>query len=138
MAITPYIILKDGVTLAWPRLGPLVGLACSRSGGKFQAVDVARAAIDGRFQLWVGMDDEEDIKVLLITHINVFPRLKICEVLACVGDDMPDWKDLLCVVEDWARENGCARMQPVARPGWEKVLKSDGYVKTHVILEKVL
>jgi hypothetical protein len=33
---------------------------------------------------------------------------------------------------------GCKKMEIFTRPGWEKILKRKGFVKTHVQLEKPL
>ena len=38
----------------------------------------------------------------------------------------------------WAKRQGCKKMEVFARPGWERVLKHKGYVKTHVQIEKEL
>src|SRR5262249_27171526 len=125
---------------AWADVAPLVSLACARSSGKFAAADVARAVAAGAFQLWVGVTDAEPAtpRVMLITRLLPYPRLTVCELLACVGDDREAWEPLLDDIERWAKAHGAALMQPIARPGWERVLARRGYRKTHVMLEKVL
>jgi hypothetical protein len=124
----------------WRSVGPLVALACARSSGKFEPADVARAVAEERFQLWVGSDaaDPARVCVMLLTRLMRYPGLLACELLACVGDDRPDWEHHLETVEAWARAQGCGLMQPIARPGWERVLARRGYRKTHVMLEKKL
>lgn len=125
---------------AWPRVAPLVTLACARSSGKFLASDIARAVAAGEFQLWIGVTEPtpERPVVMLITRLLPYPRLTACELLACVGDDRTSWESLLDDIERWAKANGASLMQPIARPGWERVLARRGYRKTHVMLEKVL
>jgi hypothetical protein len=155
LAPVPASALPD----AWPHAAPLIALACARSSGKFLPQDVARAVAEHRFQLWLGLEEgcpragpagpdpggepgasalESPIRVMLLTRLLSYPRLRVCEVLACVGDDRPAWEPLLDHVEAWARAQGCALMQPIARPGWERVLAKRGYRKTHVMLEKKL
>src|SRR3954447_13482702 len=134
------LVPPQRLTDAWPRIAPLVALACARSSGKFVAADVARAVAAGEFQLWVGATTAEPgtPRVMLITRLLPYPRLTVCELLACVGDDREAWEPLLEDIERWAKANGAALMQPIARPGWERVLAKRGYRKTHVMLEKVL
>lgn len=133
------LIMPHQLTDVWCSVEPLVVLACARSSGKFLAADVARAVALGEFQLWVGADDGEAYpKVIMITRLLPYPRLTACELLACVGDDREAWEPLLDDVEAWAKANGASLMQPIARPGWERVLAKRGYRKTHVMLEKVL
>lgn len=123
----------------WGHVSPLVTLACARSSGKFLASDVARSVAAGEFQLWVGLDDDPGPpKVILITRLLPYPRLIACELLACVGDDREAWEPLMDDIEAWAKAAGATLMQPIARPGWERVLAKRGYRKTHVMLEKVL
>src|SRR5262249_46209660 len=124
-ALVPASRLAD----AWSHIAPLVTLACARSSGKFAAADVARAVAAGEFQLWVGIADTapEAPRVMLITRLLSYPRLTVCELLACVGDDREAWEPLLDDIERWAKANGAALMQPIARPGWERVLAKRGY-----------
>jgi hypothetical protein len=135
------LVSPDRLPDAWPTVGPLIALACARSSGKFLPQDVARAVAEGRFQLWVGIEGPKSghaIHVMLLTRIATYPRLTVCELLACVGDDRVGWEHLLDAIEHWAKARGCALVQPIARPGWERVLKERGYRKTHVMLEKDL
>ncbi len=78
------------------------------------------------------------IKALAVTEIAAYPRITVCRLLACTGDDAALWVDLLAPIEDWAKSRGCAAMEPICRPGWERRLKPMGYRKTHVVLEKRL
>jgi hypothetical protein len=140
MAIRPVLVQPRHLADIWPEASPLVALACARSSGKFEAPDIVRAVTRGEFQLWLGVTEREahPVQVILITRVLNYPRLRACELLACVGDDRESWEDLLDEIERWARDRGCALMQPIARPGWERVLAKRGYRKTHVMLEKPL
>ena len=40
--------------------------------------------------------------------------------------------------EEWARREGCTAATINGRPGWERVLASEGWRKTTVCLEKEL
>jgi len=78
------------------------------------------------------------IKAVAITEIAAYPQITVCKLLACTGDDAARWVELLAPIEAWAKSRGCAAMEPICRPGWERRLKPLGYRKTHVVLEKCL
>jgi hypothetical protein len=40
--------------------------------------------------------------------------------------------------EEWARRSGCNVVSINGRPGWERLLASEGYQKKSVVLEKQL
>jgi len=94
--------------------------------------------IAGSMNLWLAVDETDAIKAVAVTEIAAYPRIMVCKLLACTGDDAALWVDLLAPIEDWAKSRGCAAMEPICRPGWERRLKSLGYRKTHVVLEKCL
>lgn len=83
-----------------------------------------------RRQLWVVKG-----KAAVLTTVRP-DKLKTCVVTHAAGRDMRGWVHLWEYLENWAREIGCERIEAVARPGWERVLKD--MRKTHVILEKRL
>lgn len=85
-------------------------------------------------QLWVGMRGEE-ILVAALTEVGP-DLLQTFRVTHGAGEDRDSWVHLLGDLEAWAKSIGCKRMEVVARPGWERVLKD--MKKTHVILEKRL
>lgn len=85
-----------------------------------------------------GSREAARMRALAITEIVPYPRITVCKLLACTGEDAHRWVDLLAGIEAWAKERGCGVLEPICRPGWERHLKPMGYVKTHVVLEKRL
>lgn len=85
-------------------------------------------------QLWVARDDER-VRAVVLTAV-LTDNLKTVQLTHATGDGMPEWLHLFSVIEEWARAIGAKRIEAVARPGWERVLKD--MRKTHVILEKRL
>lgn len=83
-------------------------------------------------QLWVAYDGE--VKAVMLTAIGT-DHHKTCRITHCTGKHLQEWLDLLPVVAGWAKEMGCERLEPVARRGWERVLKKFGFRATHVVLE---
>lgn len=88
--------------------------------------------------IWLALDDKKHHAALALTEIVDYPRIRVCKLLACTGEDASKWIDLLSGIETWAKSNGCGVIQPICRPGWERLLKPHGYTKTHIQLEKTL
>ncbi len=128
----------------WPDIRDRIAACCTRSGGKYAPADILQSLIAGPMQLWLAIDDETvggragAIKALAISEIASYPRIKVCKLLACTGEDAGRWIELVQSIEAWARSQGCGAMEPICRPGWERHLKPRGYKRTHVILEKRL
>lgn len=124
----------------WPLVEPLIVKACSESGGRFTAADVAAKVSTGEFQLWIAQSEDEDeinpVQALGLTRLVAYPRLTACEVMATLGRDMKDWSGHINGISEWAARHGATQMHVIARPGWEKVLKREGYRKTHIFLER--
>ena len=114
----------------WPQIRDRIASCCERSGGKYAPADVLRNLIASAMNLWIALDEDNAIKALLITEIAAYPRITVCRLLACTGDDAALWVDLLAPIEGWAKSQGCAAMEPICRPGWERRLKPMGYRKT--------
>jgi hypothetical protein len=130
-------ITSDVIDEFLPVLGGWLALACAESRGRFEPEDVISAARKGEFQIWV-VADAEKVRALIVTRILTYPRTRVGEVLAVVGEGVHEWVHHIAILEAWAKANGCSALVPIARPGWEKVLKPLGYAKTHVFLEKAL
>ncbi len=91
--------------------------------------------MQGEIQLWAVVDRE--IKAVVGTEIGEAPSgLVTCCVRFCVGAGFRKWIHLLDVIEDYARANGCHRVETWARKGWAKHLPE--YKLTHVLLERDL
>lgn len=131
-------VLPHELPELWPTIRDRVATCCARSGGKYEPLDVLMHCLSRRMGLWLARQDEGEIAAIAITEICAYPRLAVCKLLACTGDDAPHWIELLAEIEAWAKAQGCAVMEPICRPGWERHLKPKGYRKTHVVLEKTL
>lgn len=126
-----------GLPDLWPLVRNRIASCCARSGGKYEPVDVLQNALAGRMRLWLAVEDDST-RALAITEIVQYPRISVCKLLACTGEQAKGWVDLVAEIEAWAKEHGCSVLEAICRPGWERHLKPMGYRKTHVVLEKIL
>lgn len=75
----------------------------------------------GRWQVWAYSDSE--IRGIVVTRINVFPRCKVLDVMAMSGNSgiefMNEFEDIF---EFLGQQQGCSYLSLSVRPGLERIL----------------
>lgn len=61
-----------------------------------------------------------------------------CAIPVVAGEGFDEWWPLIRVIEAWARERGCVRLEGVGRPGWDRKLRHDGWRRVAVNCAKDL
>lgn len=85
-------------------------------------------------QLWLVYDGDDAI-ALALTFLEGNAK-KTCVISHCAGARHEQWTgQLLATIRVWSNSLGSTKLEIVARPGWERVLRPFGMVKTLVILE---
>lgn len=130
------LVTQNSLEEYWLKTRKMIDSACTRSFGKYEAIDVMRELMKGNMNLWVAED--EKVKSIAITQIVSYPRTKVCKILCCTGKGMNEWVHFLMEIEGWAKKMGCKTTEPECRLGWARVLKKMGYERGHIMLEKVL
>lgn len=129
---------KDQVDKVWPLAEKLVSDACEEHGG-YNANDILEYLKAGLMQLWMAIDGESNkVICVCVTEIRQYPNFKVCDLRITTGEQYDRWFNYMDQICEWARSEGCKRMEIFARPGWERILKHKGFNKTHVQLEKDL
>lgn len=94
--------------------------------GRYEAQDILDAIVQYNHQLWVAFEDA-DIKGIAVTSFKQYPRMKCLDVIFCAGTDGRTWKDpMLEMLQHWAHDNGCDRIEATGRLGWAKVFEGEG------------
>ena len=129
----------ERVKEVWILVKDLIQKACDYSDGFADAEDFKKWLEQGTMQLWVAWDNEEKkVRCVCITEIKQYPKYKVCGCKITTGSSFKQWVDFMDYVMEWAKEEGCRKMEIHTRPGWERVLKPKGFFKTHVQLERML
>ena len=129
----------EKVKEVWILVKELIQKACDYSDGFADAEDFKKWLEQGTMQLWVAWDNEEKkVRCVCITEIKQYPKYKVCGCKITTGSSFNKWVDFMDFVMEWAKQEGCRKMEIHTRPGWERVLKSKGFFKTHVQLERML
>ena len=93
----------------------------------------------GYEQLWVIVDDKDDIHGVCITAIVEQPNYKVGVVRMATGHDLPLWVDKIKDFEEWAIKNYKVRkIEIFGRPGWKKMLTPLGFTFSHVQMDKMV
>jgi hypothetical protein len=129
----------ERVKEVWILVKDLIQKACDYSDGFADAEDFKKWLEQGTMQLWVAWDNEEKkVRCVCITEVKQYPKYKVCGCKITTGNSFKRWVDFMDYVMEWAKEEGCRKMEIHTRPGWERVLKPKGFFKTHVQLERML
>lgn len=130
----------EDIDLLWPHVESLLEQATATSRGKETAFDIRRSLMARDCQLWVWWAD--GVNLLAVTEIVRHPRKTVGRIKLCVGRPHSVSReaiiDCVGVIEAWCREQGAEAMENISRNGWERVLRTIGYERTHVFLEKEL
>jgi len=130
-------ILPEQLNSVWEQVRPLIAEACVYNNCRYLAMDYYEDIITSKKQLWLVKSDKT-LRAIVITEIGIFPRKKCCAIDMCTGEGLEEWVELLPIIEQWGRDQGCSQMFFNSRIGFERKLKQHGYVKTHSLLEKEL
>jgi len=128
---------KGEVEKVWPLAKELVQKACQTNGG-FNAEHILEFLKEGTMQLWMAIDEDNKVICCCVTEIRQYPNFKVCDLRITTGEQFERWVDYMDNICEWAKSNGCKKMEVFARPGWERILKHKGFKKTHVQIEREL
>jgi len=123
----------------WILVKDFIQKACARSDNFCDAEDVKKWLEQGTMQLWVAWDNKnKKVKCVCVTELRQYPKYKVCDCRITTGTDHKSWVDFMDTVMQWAKGQGCKKMELFTRPGWERILKPKGFFKTHIQLERIL
>lgn len=134
-------IPQELVEKVWIKVEPDVISALKRSGEYATSNHIKDHCLKNEMQLWMLWDKEnkeEKYHGVVITEVIQRPLIKVLNIRIMVGNGRENWQHYISIIEDFAKHNGCDKMELIARPGWERVLKQFNYTKSHVVLDKYL
>ena len=136
MIVTTYVPLEY-IEVVWPKIEGYLKGAADYTYGRFTVADIKNSLLTTDQQLWIAYDDEtEEPYGAVVTQILTYPRIKSLVMHFTGGIELPKWKTpMLAMLQEFARNNGCAVIESYGRDGWEKVFKDDGFKKRFMFYE---
>ena len=120
----------------WDKIEEFAEKAAKFTYGRYTASNIRDLIADGEHQLWVAFDEDNKIKGAVVTNICNYPQRKVLSMTYCGGENLVEWKDpMLDLLRRYAKDVGCDGIEAVARKGWAKVFKDDGYKERWVTFE---
>ena len=129
---------KEEVTKVWPLAKELVQKACIRAGGFIDEKHIKEFCEKGTMQLWLVVGENNEVFCVCVTEVRKYPNYKVCDTKIVTGKDYKNWFNYVDTIAEWAKKEGCRKMEIFARPGYVKMFKEKGYKATHVQVEKEL
>ena len=121
-----------------PAILPFLQESALWARGRVTVDDLLRFVVNGTMQLWVAHEDGV-AHGHVITEIKQYPQCKMLTIQYCamvpgsleaIEDQMQD------VAVRFAKDAGCAGIEFVGRPGWQKTAKKYGYAVQSVMYQK--
>jgi hypothetical protein len=135
--LTLWPVRFDSLDVAWPQAEPWVRDAVKR-GARVETVESYREqCADRTAQLWMMIEGGQAIGCG-ITAIFDTAQGQTCEVSVASAERIDAITCLIDVVGQWAKAEGCVRLEINGRDGWRKPLKEHGFRVVSVCLGKDL
>lgn len=103
-------------------------------GDEFVPGDLLHKLHDGHACLWIVAEKTGVIVAAMITEIYLRRSGKVLRLVSCAGSQMPRWKHFIAKIEQYAKDEGCVKVDLGGREGWERILP--GFKAVRVTLEK--
>ena len=134
--ITVSAVPTEHLAQCWPFVEAFLEGAAEKTYGRFTVSNIYERIEEDGYQLWVAFDETAKIKGAVVTNICNYPQRKILSMTYCGGEDLIEWKDqMLDILRRYAKDVGCDAIEAVARKGWAKVFREDGYKERWVTFE---
>jgi|TARA_R110000787_G_scaffold2286_3_gene9108 hypothetical protein len=121
----------------WDNVKNYLGPAVARSRGRWSIELLHEALLNERQNLWVAFDKEKSIDGVATTEFLIYPCKKMLSIEYLGGKNMTNWGwDMLDRLDSWGRDNKCDGIEAVARQGFWRWLKQDGFDRSYTVYER--
>ena len=127
------------VQFVWPVIKDFVDKSAAYSGGRTSSEKIKKDCEDGTVFLWVAHDDEHETHGFVTGQLSDYSDMKVLALQFTGGRKLKEWaNDMWSALEDFARENGCSKIEGAGRIGWLRFMKQFGCTPAFYIYEKDL
>ena len=119
------LIPVEHINKVWPDIKGFVEQAASYSGGRTEEPDILQDVLSGRSQLWIAFEDK--VHGFVTSQFMNYPRMRVLGLQFTGGTNLSLWdSDMWHVLESWARDSQCKKIEGVGRIGWLRHMKKFG------------
>ena len=112
----------EEIDKVWPLVKDKIQAALDRNFNPKDHWHVKEQCKNGLEQLWVIVDDKDDIHGVCVSSIVKQPNYNVGIVNMATGHDLPLWVDQIKEFEKWASKNyGVKKIEIFGRPGWKRM-----------------
>jgi hypothetical protein len=132
------LLLPEEAVKYWNELSPMLQKSIDHGQNESTLTDYLRKVLNYKAQLWVFLDNDNQLKGCGLTQFLDYSTHKTLHIIACAGVDWATWSDGYYVVENFARDNGCKRVEMWGREGWLRRLPKviPGWEQAYVVMTK--
>lgn len=121
----------------WPKVEGFINSALEYSGGEYTSEQLKVYLVENRQTLLVA-DDNGEIKGCATVQLSTYPNDLICFITA-IGGRLIASNDMFVQLVDWAKSQGCTKIQGAARESVERLWRQRfGFSERYRIVEKQL
>lgn len=131
------LVPPENIMDVWSKVRDYLEEAVATSNGRWTTEYLCFALASGRSQLWIAFDDQQEVIGTLTTEVTNYPAKRVLSMHFLGGKDFDLWYgELLQQISRFAKDADCDGLEGVARFGFWKFLKEDGFEKTSAFYEK--
>jgi hypothetical protein len=130
---------QEEIDKVWPLVKDKIQAALDRNFNPKDHWHVKEQCKLGLEQLWVIVDDKDNIHGVCVSSIVKQPNYNVGIVNMATGHDLPLWVDQIKEFEKWASKNyEIKKIEIFGRPGWKRMLAPLGFTFSHVQMDKFI
>lgn len=131
-------VLKPYEVMAvWKQVRGYLKPAVDLSNGRWDLEYVIAGLASGRQNLWVAADENRNIIAAATTEVVDYPLRRMLTMHFIGGEDFDTWYTLMLQgMTQFAKSAGCDGLECVARSGFWKWFKEDGFERTSAFYER--
>ena len=116
-------VFTDDVERVWADIAPILKKAVRLTDDQTMDTLLSSLLLE-KMQLWIGHEGDVIVYAGVTQILNSQSGKKTAQIMYLSGSRLSEWSERhRKVIEAWAKNIGCDRVEIVGRRGWEKVCK---------------
>jgi hypothetical protein len=132
-------LTKEQTIENWPTVSKYLRQVIEHGQGESTLTDYLTKVLIDMAQCWAVVDHGTIVGVGL-TEFLQYTQHKTLHIIAFSGSNFEEQSKVFPTVEQFARDNGCARIEMWGRKGWAKKLPKyvEGWEEAYIVMSKSL